>query len=232
MPGEVTLMHRDPVRRSLRGPRAPVLAAALLTLAAGFALAQSTIQATSFATRSTTVWQFLLDNSSRRPPSNCSNATTRPEDNFTCLVAVLKATGLDQTLKSDGSITLFAPTDAGFSQLEHLLGSAGYNRLMRDTKKLTTVLNGLMVKGRYTSADLKGRAVPATGRLSLPTLAGSDLRLTFDRFPTAGGRVKVAVGSDTGFNPAWTPYLSGETTLVNNGAIIPMDMLYLPASLR
>lgn len=224
-------MHSDPVSRPTRRLRwmAPIAAVALL--AAGVALAASTIDAGAFSTSSATVWKFLQDNSGRRPATNCYDSTSRPDENYTCLLKALSATGLDKTLQQDGPITVFAPTDAGFKELAHLMGAALFNRLMQNEQQLATVLRGLMVQGRYTSADLQARAVPATGRLTLPTLAKTTLQLTFDRFPSGNGRVKVAVGGDT-FQTAWTPYLSGQTTLLDNGAVIPMDMVYLPASMR
>lgn len=224
-------MQSDPVMRPERRPGGLALLAVVVMLTAGTALAQSTIDASSFATQSGTVWQFLRHNSVRRPATACFNGSTHPDQTFTCLQAALATAGLDTTLQEKGTITLFAPTDAGFKALSRLMGSGPFNKLMGDAPKLKTVLQGLMVAGRYTSADLEGRAVPATGRLTLPTLAGTELQLTFGRFPTSTGRVKVAVGKET-FQPAWTPYLSGQTTLLNDGSVIPMDMVYLPASMR
>jgi len=234
MPGEVTSMQIRRLTRDARRPRGPAalaLVAVLALLGPGTALAQSTIDAGSFSTQSSTVWQYLLHNSARRSASSCLNSSSHPDESFTCLQAVLRLTGLDATLGKDGNVTLFAPTDAGFQALAKAMGSGPFNGLMSDRQKLTTVLKGLMVQGRYTSADLKARSVPATGRLSLPTLAGTQLQLTFDRFPSSNGRVKVAVGRDT-FQPEWTAYLSGHTTLLNDGSVIPMDMVYLPRSMR
>lgn len=208
-----------------------VLVAALGLLLAGNALAASTIDASSFANETGTVWQFLRAHSSRVPGNACYNGGGQPTETYTCLQQALSTAGLDQRLRGAGPITLFAPTDAGFKALAQLIGPGAFGRLMQDKKKLTAVLEGMMVKGRYTPPDLRARSVPATGRLTLPTVTGKELLLTFDRFPSASGRVKVAVGRET-FDPAWTPYLSGTATLLNNGAVIPTDMVYLPTSMR
>lgn len=229
-------MQHHPFTRAARRPsgwarRAVAAIVAAATLAGGTALAASTIDASSFATQSGTVWQFLRANAARRPAAACFNGSSQPTESFTCLQKALSTAGLDEVLRQDGDITLFAPTDAGFEALQRQMGAGPFNVLMSDEKRLHAVLQGLMVRGRYTSADLLARAVPATGRLTLPTLAGNELELTFDRFPSASGRVKVSVGRET-FLPGWTPYLSGETTLLNNGAVIPMDMVYLPPALR
>lgn len=213
------------------GALAGTLATALFLLLAGTALAASTIDASAFANQSGTVWQFLRSNSSRTPATSCYDSGSQPSETFTCLQEALAITGLDERLRGKEAVTLFAPTDAGFQALAHLIGAGPFGRLMQDKKKLTTVLEGLMVKGRYSPTDLKARAVQATGRLSLPTLAGNDLQLTFDRFPSRSGRVKVAVGKET-FDPAWTPYLSGTATMLDNGVVIPADMVYLPTALR
>lgn len=209
---------------------AVTLLAAALLLCAGAAQAQSAIDPSQFISKSATVWQYLRDNSARRPGTSCFDSSSHPSETFTCLQSALHATGLDESLRGAGKITLFAPTDAGFKTLARLMGPGPFAKLLNSKEKLTAVLNGLMVEGRYTTADLKGRAVPATGRLTLPTLAGTDLLVTFDRFRT-DGRVKVAVGRET-FRPAWTPYLSGVSALLRNGAVIPMDMVYLPPSMR
>lgn len=227
-------MHIRTVRHTgARTPRRPVtlaLIAATLLLLGGPALAQSAIDPSKFISKSSTVWQYLRDNSARRPGTTCYSSSSHPSESFTCLQSALHATGLDATLQGNGKITLFAPTDAGFRTLAQLLGPGPFAQLMNSKEKLTTMLKGLMVEGRYTTADLKGRAVPATGKLTLTTLAGTELLVTFDRFKTAG-RTKVAVGHET-FQPAWTPYLTDVAALLRNGAVIPMDMVYLPPSLR
>lgn len=212
-----------------RGLRAAAIAS-LALLAGGAALAASTIVPSSFATKTGTVWQFIVDNASRSQGATCYKTGTRPSETFNCLKAVLTATGLDETLQGRGPVTLFAPTDAGFAALQRLMGPGPFQGLMSDRHELTVLLHHMMVEGRYTSADLQGKAVPATGRLTLKTLAGTELEITFDRFPSAAGRVKVGLGSS--WQPGWQPYLVGQSTLLDNGAVIPIDMVYVPSELR
>jgi len=231
VPGEVITMDIGTVTHKPRRAATLALVAAVALLGAGAALAQSTIDPSKFANKSATVWQFLRDNASRRPGTACYSSSSNPSETFTCLQAALQATGLDEPLRGTDPVTLFAPTDAGFRTLAHLMGPGPFAVMMNDKAKLTTMLQGLMVEGRYSPADLKGRAVPATGKLTLKTLTGAELPVTFDRFTSSGSRVKVAVGKDT-FQPAWTAYLSGVATMLRNGAVIPMDMVYLPPSLR
>ena len=218
---------RTPQRR--RGLAALVVALAFL--GGGAALAASSIVPSSFSTQSGTVWQFIVDHSARKLNPTCYRSSAKRSESFSCLKAALQTTGIDKTLREAGPVTLFAPTDAGFAELATLMGPSAFRKLMAQPDKLTEMLHNMMVKGRYTSADLKARSVPATGRLTLTTLAGTQLLLTFGRFSTGAGRVEVRVGP-TATRPAWKPYLVGQSTVLDNGALIPMDMVFLPASLR
>lgn len=220
------LRHPRPTRRA----RGLILMAAVWLAAGSLALAANTIRPSEFAIGNGTLWQFVLDHSARSVNPVCYRSSVKPEESFTCLKAALTTSGLDATLKGNGPITLFAPTDAGFAELAHLMGSAAFVDLMTHADKLKTLLNNVMVEGHYTSRDLQARAVAATGRLSLTTLAGSELDITFNRFPV-GGRVSVKVGHAAP-GPAWQPYLIGTTTVLQNGTFLPMNMVFLPPSLR
>lgn len=210
----------------------------LLATAAFVALAATSVASAStnaidpsvVSTQSGTVWSFLVAHSAKRPVAACYRSTPHPEDSFTCTVVALRVSGLDATLQDNGPVTLFAPTDAGFARLANTLGQKAFGQLMRSPADIKAVLQGLMVPGRFTTADLKARSVAATGRLTLPTLAGGQLELTFSKFPNAAGLVSVAVGST--LQPGWRTYLVGRTTLLNDGAVIPTDMVWIPVSLR
>lgn len=220
----------------LPAPRAArrFLGALVVLTALGFggnAAAANTIDPSQLSTVSGTVWQFLVDHASARPAAICYRATSHPEESFTCLVHALRTAGLDASLRDNDPVTLFAPTDAGFAELAKLMGPSAFQRLMTQPDKLTELLHNMMVEGRYTSADLQARSIPATGRLTLPTLAGTQLELTFGRFTRDSGRVEVRVGPRAS-RPTWEPYLVGQSTVLDNGAIIPMDMVYVPSNLR
>jgi len=226
------MIHAPHAHRTahLRG-RFAALAVALAFLAGGAVLAASAILPSSFGTQSGTMWQFIVDHSARTLSPTCYQSTAKRSESFSCLKAALLSTGLDKSLREAGPVTLFAPTDAGFAELAKLMGPSAFHRLMTQPDKLTGLLHDMMVAGRYTSADLAARSVPATGRLTLPTLAGNQLQLTFGRFTRDSGRVEVRVGP-TASRPAWEPYLVGQSTVLDNGAIIPMDMVYVPSTLR
>lgn len=67
---------------------------------------------------------------------------------FTTLVAALQATGLDETLRSDGPFTVFAPTDDAFA----LLGDETINALLADPDTLSDILLYHVVAGQAVDA--------------------------------------------------------------------------------
>ena len=68
------------------------------------------------------------------------------------LGAALRATGLDETLSSDGPYTLFAPSNEAFEKL----GPRSADELPAgmDAAELKTILLHHVVEGRYTDAEL------------------------------------------------------------------------------
>jgi hypothetical protein len=227
------MTHQPTHARHAPRPFRPLMAVAATCalLCGGAALAASSILPGSFAVGSGTLWQYVVDHSANRLNQTCYQSSANPTESYSCLKAALLSTGLDKELQGDQPITLFAPSDAGFARLAHLMGAHAFDVLMAKPDRLTTLLHSSMVRGRYTSADLRARSVPATGLLTLTTLAGTQLELTFGHFSTGAGRITVRVGPSA-LDPGWEPYLVGQTTLLYNGSFIPMDMVYLPSSLR
>lgn len=79
-------------------------------------------------------------------------AATNPMlSTFTQLVA--KA-GLTDVLNSDKRMTVFAPTNDAFNQLQQHLGSQAYNALINNKAELTTLLQYHVVVHRYDEAGL------------------------------------------------------------------------------
>ena len=79
---------------------------------------------------------------------------------FKTLVAALTAADLVGALQEKGPFTMFAPTDAAFAKLP----AGTLDALLKDPKKLTSVLSYHVVSGRVMAADvIKGNgAKPAT----------------------------------------------------------------------
>jgi uncharacterized surface protein with fasciclin (FAS1) repeats len=82
---------------------------------------------------------------------------------FNTLVTAVKAAGLVGTLKGKGPYTVFAPNDAAFAKLP----PGTVESLLKNKKKLATVLKYHVVAGRVKAADVAGKTlkVPTAARL-------------------------------------------------------------------
>ncbi|MEK9660482.1 MAG: fasciclin domain-containing protein [Alphaproteobacteria bacterium] len=93
--------------------------------------------------------------------------TAASNDQFSTLVAAVKAAGLVDTLKGDGPFTVFAPTDAAFAKLP--AGTVETLLKPENRDQLVAVLTYHVVPGKVMSGDLAGK------KLSAATVQGSDV---------------------------------------------------------
>ncbi|MCI5047255.1 MAG: fasciclin domain-containing protein [Aquisalinus sp.] len=79
---------------------------------------------------------------------------------FNTLVAAVQAAGLEQTLRSEGPFTVFAPTDAAFDALP----SGTVETLLKPENKdqLVSILTYHVVPGKVLSTDLQDGAQATT----------------------------------------------------------------------
>ena len=75
--------------------------------------------------------------------------------NFTTLAKLLTDAGLVATLKGPGPFTVFAPTDAAFAKLP----AGTLDALLKDPKKLQSILTYHVVPGKVMAADVRTGAV-------------------------------------------------------------------------
>ena len=122
---------------------------------------------------------------------------------FKTLVTALKAADLVGALSGKGPFTVFAPTDAAFAKLP----AGTIDALLKDPKKLASILTYHVVSGKVMAADvIKGNgAKPAT-------LNGAALDIT-----VKGGMVYVNGANVTGADVA-----------ASNGVIHVIDTVLLP----
>lgn len=125
--------------------------------------------------------------------------------------------GLASVLEGPGSYTVLAPTDDAFDAL----GETG-EALMEDEDQrpiLAGVLRDHMLPGHLTPEAI-GEAIDRSGGpVVMTTLAGEDV--TFSR---SGDGVEVSFGDSEGVA------FAGTATATNNGVIIPIDGVLLPAA--
>jgi uncharacterized surface protein with fasciclin (FAS1) repeats len=89
--------------------------------------------------------------------------------NFTTLAKALQATGLIETLKSEGPFTVFAPTDEAFAKLP----AGTVESLLNNPEKLKQILLYHVVPGRVAAKDV-------VKLRSAKTAQGSSVRINAD----------------------------------------------------
>lgn len=78
--------------------------------------------------------------------------TASANPDFSTLVTAIKAAGLIETLSGTGPFTVFAPTDAAFSEIPE----GTLKTLLADKPKLTSVLSYHVVPGKIMATDIAG----------------------------------------------------------------------------
>jgi len=94
-------------------------------------------------------------------------------ENFTTLVAAVKAANLVDALKGDGPFTVFAPTNAAFNNLPE--GTVASLLKPENKDMLTSILTYHVVKGKLTAADILDAIEKSEGEVIVTTLNGREL---------------------------------------------------------
>ncbi|WP_146393021.1 fasciclin domain-containing protein [Allorhodopirellula solitaria] len=123
-------------------------------------------------------------------------ATAAGSENFSTLVAAVKAAGLVETLQGDGPFTVFAPTNAAFAELPE--GTIA-NLLKPENKdKLVSILTYHVVPGKVFAADAAKLSSAKTvngGELSVKASDGKvmidDATVTATDIMTTNGVIHV-----------------------------------------
>ena len=123
-------------------------------------------------------------------------------DQFTTLVAALKAAGLVETLAGEGPFTVLAPTDAAFAALPE----GALDSLLADKAALTKVLTMHVVSGKAMATDVVGLS-------SVTTVEGSTLPISTTNGVAVGGAKVVKTDIEA-----------------SNGVIHVIDRVILPQS--
>ena len=94
-------------------------------------------------------------------------------ENFTTLVAALKAGDLVTALQGDGPFTVFAPTNDAFAKID----SATLTSLLepKNQKALANILTFHVVSGKLAAADVVAALKKGNGKVELTALNGQTL---------------------------------------------------------
>ena len=96
-------------------------------------------------------------------------------DDFSTLVAAVKAADLVGALKGDGPFTVFAPTNDAFAKID----SKTLNSLLEpaNKEKLSAILTYHVVSGKLAAADVVNALKKGGGKGEVTTLQGSKLKV-------------------------------------------------------
>ena len=94
-------------------------------------------------------------------------------ENFTTLVAAVKAAGLVETLSSAGPFTVFAPTNAAFAKLPE--GTVATLLQPENKVTLTSILTYHVVAGKFDAAEVAGAIKANNGAFTVTTVQGGKL---------------------------------------------------------
>lgn len=168
---------------------------------------------------------------------------------YTCLVQILNSTGLAETLGAQGTYTLFAPTDDAFRRYAENVPASEFEALLADTNQLTQILNFHVLPEERSLSSLYTSAGTGSSPVTVKTLQGSDLTLTFEDQPesdtttatdstatstTDSNSVSTQTFVRIGKNAASTAFQEGdayavqETVDTDNGYVIGIDHILLP----
>ncbi|EGV44799.1 fasciclin domain-containing protein [Bizionia argentinensis JUB59] len=115
---------------------------------------------------------MLLAVNVKAQDKNIVEAAMAPDD-FTTLVAAVKAADLVDVLSSEGPFTVFAPTNAAFSKLPE----GTVEGLLKPESKdmLQTVLKYHVVSGSVMASDVVAMIKKGNGKATIETIIGNKL---------------------------------------------------------
>ncbi|MGB7393626.1 MAG: fasciclin domain-containing protein [Pricia sp.] len=136
-------------------------------------------------------------------------------DNFSTLVAAVKAAELVETLSGEGPYTVFAPTNDAFGALPD--GTVD-NLLKPENKEtLTGILTYHVVSGNYDAAAVVEAINGNNGSFAVTTVQGNDITLSLD------GENVVLTDAKGGTATVVTPDVPA-----SNGIIHAIDAVVMP----
>ncbi|MDN3651337.1 fasciclin domain-containing protein [Thalassotalea ponticola] len=113
-------------------------------------------------------------------------------DDFSTLVAAVKAADLVDTLKSDGPFTVFAPTDAAFAKLPE--GTLESLLLPENKDKLVAILTYHVVSGKVMAKDVVALDAAETVQGNSVTIDVSDAGVKVDNANVIKTDIKASNG--------------------------------------
>ncbi|NNE31215.1 MAG: fasciclin domain-containing protein [Winogradskyella sp.] len=136
-------------------------------------------------------------------------------DNFSTLVAAVKAADLVGTLTSEGPFTVFAPTNDAFNKLPE--GTVGTLLKPENKGTLTNVLTYHVVSGKYEAAAVIDAIKSNDGSFVVTTVQGGEITLSLNdgkvMLKDANGNMSTVIMADVA---------------ASNGVIHAIDTVVMP----
>lgn len=136
-------------------------------------------------------------------------------ENFSTLVAAVKAADLVDTLSGDGPFTVFAPVNTAFDKLPD--GTVADLLKPENKETLTAILTYHVVAGKFMAADVVKAIKDNNGKFSIPTVQGG-----------------ILIASLSGGNVVLTDVKGHTSTIIitdvkaSNGVIHAIDTVVMP----
>jgi len=139
-------------------------------------------------------------------------------EDFSTLVAAVKAAGLAETLSGEGPFTVFAPTNAAFAALPDGLVEA----LLKPANKeaLQAILTYHVVAGKLKATDVVAGIKKGRGTLAATTIQGTDFSVM-----QQAGKVQIKDGQGN------VTTVTATDIMGSNGVIHVIDKVILPAGI-
>ncbi len=136
-------------------------------------------------------------------------------ENFTTLVAAVKAAGLVETLNGNGPFTVFAPLNSAFDKLPE--GTVKGLLKPESKKALTALLTYHVVAGEFKAADVLKAIKDNKGSFNITTVQGGQLTATL-----SGGNVILTDEKGNASKVVLTDVAA------SNGVIHAIDSVVMP----
>ncbi|WP_179007132.1 fasciclin domain-containing protein [Winogradskyella forsetii] len=136
-------------------------------------------------------------------------------ENFSTLVAAVKAADLVETLSGKGPFTVFAPTNDAFNKLPE--GTVGTLLKPENKEKLTSILTYHVVSGKYEASAVIDAIKKNNGSFTVATVQGGEITLSLNdgnvMLKDANGGMSTVIMADVA---------------ASNGVIHAIDSVVMP----
>ncbi|WP_394351754.1 fasciclin domain-containing protein [Winogradskyella schleiferi] len=136
-------------------------------------------------------------------------------ENFSTLVAAVKAADLVETLSGKGPFTVFAPTNDAFNKLPE--GTVGTLLKPENKGKLTSILTYHVVSGKYEASAVIDAIKKNNGSFTVATVQGGEITLSLSdgnvMLKDANGGMSTVIMADVA---------------ASNGVIHAIDSVVMP----